>query len=235
MAGSPRWRRGGLALGVVVAGVLVGCSAVTPPPLIPMHAGTAPHPIDATTVTVVVGGAGELFGGVGWGLALRGERQVEDGAAVGIQLGGGRGQEGEGDHGPPPRHWLIEVRGYGRLVSPAHDWVAGLGSVGVTAMDTGLIATTLAIGSALSYPNDHLVPALGAFAAVSKPWRRGRGFGAGHDRHVATTWWLGLSGAVIAPIGDTGHAPSLEVGMAFGEGGHDSSQAAVSLADGYTF
>ncbi len=42
--------------------VLAACSAVSPPPLIPMHAGTAPAAVDETTITVVVGIAGEVLG-----------------------------------------------------------------------------------------------------------------------------------------------------------------------------
>ena len=215
---------------------LVGaCTAVSPPPLIPMHAGTAPGAVDATTVTVVVGVAGELLGGGGWGLALRGERQVRDGTALGLQLGGGRGDEGELDHGQPMRHWLVEVRGYGRLASPTRDWLAGLASVGLTRMDTGLIATTLALGAAVSYPNDHAVPALGGFVAVSKPWLRGDGFGAAHDEYVHTTWWLGASAGLVVPIGASGNAPSIEAGLAVGRGHRDASQISVSVADGHTF
>jgi hypothetical protein len=217
----------------MVACALVACAPVSPPPLLPMHAGTAPHAVDETTITLVAGVAGELLGGGGWGVALRAERQVDDGTALGLQLGGGRGNEG--DAPPPLRHMLLELRGYGRLGSVDRDWLAGLASVGVTAMDTGLLATTLAVGVSVSYPNDHAVPALGGFAAVSKPWRRGDGFGHAHDKHVHTTWWLGVSAGVQVPLGDSGNAPSLEAGMAFGKGQHDSTQISVSVADSHTF
>lgn len=237
---SPRWSAARVR-GVVVAGAaLVGgalgaCTPVSPPPLVPMHAGTAPHAVDETTITVVVGLAGELLGGEGWGVALRGERQVDDGTAVGVQLAGGRGSEGQGLHGRPLRHWLLEVRGYGRLGSVERDWLAGLASLGVTAMDTGLLATTVAAGAAVSYPNDYTVPALGVFAAVSHPWRRGDGFGPDHDEHVDTTWWLGVTGGVQVPVGDSGNAVSLEAGVARALGVDGGGQISVSLADSHTF
>lgn len=218
---------------VILVAALAGCSPVSPPPLVPMHAGTAPHAPDDTTVTLVVGVTGELLGGEGWGAALRVERQVDDGIALGAQLGGGRGHEG--DEKPDPRHWLVELRGYGRLQSTAHDWVAGLGSIGVTAMDTGLVASTLAVGASVSYPNEHAVPALGVFAAVSKPWRRGAGFGHAHDKYVRTTYWLGASAGVLVPVGDSGNAPSLDLGLAAAFGGDDSSQISASIADSHTF
>lgn len=218
---------------LVSAVALAGCSPVSPPPLVPMHAGTAPHAVDDTTVTVVLGVTGEILGGEGWGAALRVEQQVDDGTALGLQVGGGRGREG--DDKPEPTHWLLELRGYGRLQSTAHDWIAGLGSIGVTAMDTGLLASTVAIGASVSYPNDHAVPALGVFAAVSKPWRRGDGFGSSHDKYVGTTYWLGASAGVLAPIGDSGNAPSLDVGMAVAVGGDAGSRISVSIADSHTF
>jgi hypothetical protein len=231
--------RVGLAVGVagLVGAVAVGaCSAVSPPPLIPMHAGTAPRAAEATTLTFVVGFAGEALGGGGWGVAVRGERQLDDGTAVGVQLGGGRGDEGELDDDKRElRHWLLELRGYGRLGSTRNDWIAGLASFGVTTMDTGMVATTLAAGVSFSHPNQYAVPALGAFAAVSTPWRRGRGFGASHDKVVHTTYWLGLSGAVVVPLGDSGHAASLEGGFATAYGPGDGGQLSLSLADSYTY
>lgn len=222
---------------VLVLVALASCSAVSPPPLVPMHGGTAPHGEDEVTITLVVGVAGELLGGDGVGVALRGERQLTDGGSIGVQLGGGRGKEGEAieEHGRAPRHWLVEVRGYGKLTSPDHDWVAGLASVGLTTMDTGLIATTLAIGGAVSYPNRYAVPALGLFAAVSHPWRRGAGLGRDGAR-PDTTWWLGGSVGLAVPIGDTGNVPSAELGAVWGtSAADDSGQLSLSIADGHTF
>ena len=227
--------RAALATALVSATTLAACSAVSPPPLIPMHGGTAPHAVDETTVTVVVGVAGELFGGDGWGLALRGEQQVRDGTALGVQIGGGRGTEGERDEGRELRHWLVEVRGYGRVVAVAHDWGAVLASAGVTAMDTGMVATTLAVGGALSIPNDYAVPALGVFGAVSVPWRRGRGFGPHEDKYVHTTWWLGASLGLQVPIPDTRNAPSIEIGMAVPANRGNAGQLSLSLADSHHF
>ena len=220
---------------LALAAALAACHPVSPPPLIPMHAGTAPRAVDATTVTVVVGVAGELFGGEGWGVAVRAERQVGEDTAAGLQLGGGRGKEGEGKDGAPLRHWLVEVRGYGRLGSVDRDWVAGLASFGVSTMDTGLVATTLAVGASVSYPNRYAVPALGVFGAVSVPWRRGGGFGPAGDRYTGTTWWLGGSAAIVVPVGDTGNAPSVEVGTALGFGPDESAQLSASVADSHTF
>lgn len=87
----------------------------------------------------------------------------------------------------------------------------------------------------MSYPNRYAVPALGVFAAVSVPWRRGRGFSGDDDKIPQTTWWFGASGGLIVPIGDSGNAPSAELGYAFGDGGSDSAQLSLSLADAHTF
>jgi hypothetical protein len=220
-----------------------GCHAVSPPPIMPMHGGTAPHADGATTVTLVFGVAGELFGGDGVGFALRGERQLDDGTAVGVQLTGGKGQEGEGfrlkDDRPsrsvPLRHWLAEVRGYGRLTSADRDWVSATGSVGLTAMDTGLLAATLGVGGAVSYPNDYLVPALGVFGAVSQPLRRGDPMGPDGDKHMHRTWWFAFSGGLVVPIGDTGNAVSVEAGAALGFGHNEGAQLSGSIADSHTF
>lgn len=220
---------------LALAPAIAACTPVSPPPLIPMHAGTAPQAEDATTVTVVVGVAGEVLGGGGWGVALRGERQVDDGTALGAQLAIARGDEGDAAVGHAARHWLVEVRGYGRLADVERDWLAGLASIGVTTMDTGLVATTLALGGEVSYPNAYAVPALGVFAAVSHPWRRGRGFGADHDKHVATTWWLGGGAGLLAPIGDSGNAASIELGVAAAFGQDGGGQVSASIADSHTF
>lgn len=219
---------------LALAALLAACHPVSPPPLIPMHAGTAPRAVDTTTVTVVVGVAGELFGGEGWGVAVRAERQVGEATAAGLQLGGGRGKEGEGKDGEPLRHWLVEVRGYGRLGSVERDWLGGLASFGVTTMDTGLVATTLALGASVSYPNEYAVPALGVFGAVSVPWRRGSGFGPDGDKHTGTTWWLGASGGLVVPLGDTANAVSADLGVALGFGPDESMQLSLSLADSHS-
>lgn len=200
-----------------------------------MHAGTAPRQPDALTVTVVVGLAGEIVGGSGWGIALRAERQIDDGLAAGVQLGGGRGDEGERNDGHVMRHKLYEVRGYGRVQSPTYDWAAGLGSLGLTWMDSGMLAATLAIGGAVSYPNEHAVPALGLFGAWSLPLRKGAGFGPAGDKHVARTLWWGASAGLVVPVPTTGNALSADVGIAFGSGVHRATELSASVADSHTF
>jgi hypothetical protein len=221
---------------VSVALAVVGCNAVSPPPLMPMHAGTAPAERGATTVTLVVGMAGEILGGDGVGVAVRAEHQATEAVSAGVQLGGGRGNEGQlDDKDPKVTRWLVELRGYGRTASPRHDWAAGLASVGLSAMDTGLVAGTLAVGGALSFPNRYAVPALGTFAAVSVPLRRGRPFGHGEPELATTTWWYGASLGLGVPIGATGNTPSIELGLAYGDGGNDSSQLSLSLADSHRF
>jgi hypothetical protein len=200
-----------LALVCVLAG---GCKAVTPPPMMMMNASTRPLPEDTTTAMLVLGGEVEIFGSEGLGLVVRVERQVSDNIAVGAQLGGGRGDEGHKDS----RRWLGEVRGYARAASTADtwDWASILGSAGLTVLDTGLVAGTLALQGELSYPNDTFVPALGLTLAHSALLREGDPFGEKPTVPDPTTWY-GVSLGGVVPFSDGEGAFVFDLGIAKGD------------------
>jgi hypothetical protein len=216
--------------GVVIAMALAsGCSAMAPPPMMMMMASTRPLPESTTTAMVVVGGGFELFGTNGLGLAVRVERQVGDNVAAGAQLGGGRGREGRYKNekdassvggGVRPVHWLGELRAYARGASTGdNDWAAVLGSVGVTVMETGMIAGTLALQGEVSYPNDDVIPALGLGIARSQVLRRGQPFGEGPEAPKSTTWF-GVNLGGLVPVKDGKGAVVFDLGFTKGNGAH---------------
>jgi hypothetical protein len=157
--------------------VLAGCKALPPPPIVPPHAETANSAPDTVTAMVVIGFAGTIFGGGGFGVAVRVERQQTDRTTLGLELGGGRGHESGHDDEPRVNHTLIAVRGYGRSAPQAHDFVALTYGVGLSYLSTGLVTATVHAGAELSYVNDYAMPyaTLGFAAAV--PLVTGEPFG----------------------------------------------------------
>lgn len=161
-----------------------------------MHADTAAAPRGATTAMLVVGLYSQILGGDGVGVAVRVEHQETARTAVGLELGGGRGEASLGssasvDRGPV-RHWLIAARTYGRFTPREHDFVALTYGGGLSVMDTGLVALTLHGGGAISYPNRYLVPVAAAGLAASIPLRAGGPLG-GEDPAPAAPP-LGMAG-----------------------------------------
>lgn len=208
---------------------LGACKPLTPPPAAMMHADTAAAPVDTTTVMLVIGNAGALWGG-GIGAAVRVERQVTTRTSIGGEFVGGWGSDGTEDG----KRWLVGMRGFGRGTPRTHDWVAVTYGAGLSLMDVGMLSFTLHGGGAVSYPNDYVAPVLQTGLALAVPLRKGRGFGGtqGLDLCLACTeprtptppsepapsvhtelYWFADAGAV-GLIGDTGNRVSLDVGFA---------------------
>lgn len=233
--------------------LLAGCYVVPPPPVLPLHATTAPDVRGTTTAMVVVGTAGQLlFGGEGWGIALRVEHQETTRTAVGLELSGGRGNQGTFSDRTIFRHWLVAVRGYGRHSSSdaADAPFALVFGAGLSVTATGLVTGTLDAGGAASYVNDHAEPVVMLAAALAAPLRRGRAFA---DRPVEV--WIGppepgIDGAsrrtryrtprtelylagglgLVVPVGDTGNRLSLDVSLGLALRDH-TGIGSLSLAD----
>lgn len=211
---------------------MLGCRAVAPPPMVPLHDGTAPGQPGETAVMLVVGGAAQGLGGGGVGVALRLERQASTTTRLGVELGGGYGTEDNHPTDPDvaaiPR-WLVSARGYGRTTPRDRDWVAATYGAGLTAMDRGLVALTLHGGGAVSAPNRYLVPVLQLGPALSLPLLRGAPWGKAERRPRPQLWAVATAGLVV-PIGATGNAPSLEAGLALGIAAEDPDGSVVSLS-----
>jgi hypothetical protein len=222
-------------LAVVLVVVLAGCRALPPPPVVAFHGETAAAPRGSTTAMIVVGVAGQILGGDGYGLALRVEHQETARTALGIELTGGRGQEGgsvrvRGEaREAPPRHWLVAVRGYGRGTPRDERFVALTYGAGLSVMDMGLVTLTAHGGGAFGYANEHASPYLGLGAAVALPLRRGRPWGSSEQTAGPELYLYFDLGAAIA-LGDTNRL-SLDLGML---GALDSGEVLIglSLADG---
>jgi hypothetical protein len=205
----------------------LGCKTMPPPPLVPMHADTTAAPRGSTTAMVVFGLYAQVFGGEGMGMAIRVEHQETDRTALGLELGAGTGRPtGLPADEEPVRHWLLAVRGYGKLTPREHDFVAVTYGGGLSVMDTGLLALTLHGGGAISFPNDYLVPVAAAGLAASIPILRGRHLG---DQEVPGSSYptehrdaspesdlIPYVGAgIVVPLGDTGHRFSADLSLGY--------------------
>jgi hypothetical protein len=157
--------------------VIVGCKAFPAPPMIAMHSDTSAAPEGTTTLVLVAGFAGTLFGGGGWGLALRGERQVTTRTTLGLEVTGGWGNEGRRKGEQKVNHSLYALRGYGRWTPRTHDWTAATYSAGISHFDTGLVTGTIHAGTAFSYVNDFAAPVLQLGIAGAIPLVDGESFG----------------------------------------------------------
>jgi hypothetical protein len=116
------------------------------------------------------------------------------------------------------RYWLFAARAFADI-APAQDadWFAVTVGAGVLGVPTsGLLALTLDASAAFSYPNDDAVPYAGLHTAVSLPVARGAPLPESNlletlpHREPRPGWYLGASGGLAVPIGDSGHAPSVE-------------------------
>src|SRR5438445_5463041 len=95
------------------------CHPLAPPPVMAPHAPTEPNEQGAVTAIVAIGTVDQYFGGDGWGIALRVERQETSRTTIGGELTGGRGSEGQYADGTSFRQSLIALRAYGRT-SPSN-------------------------------------------------------------------------------------------------------------------
>lgn len=248
----------------VIFGTLVGtvlssgCKVMPPPPVFAPHAPTAPDERGTTTAMIVVGTAGQILGGDGWGVALRVEHQETERTTVGVELTGGRGSQSAYEDNTLFRHYLVAARGYGRYASI--DEVAWTYGAGLSWMRTGMITGSVQAAFAASYPNDHLVPLGQLGIALAVPLRKGRAFkeetrtlnlgepepmplrqefpGLINMRNPPPPkaqqprWDVIIAADVglIVPIGDTGNRLSLDVGFAGAQRAHEGLYS-LSLAD----
>lgn len=200
---------------------------------------------------IVVGTAGQLlFGGSGWGIALRVEHQETSRTALGLELSGGRGDQAYNTDRSLFRHWLVGLRGYGRRSSSsASDApLAIVYGAGVSLTSTGLVTGTLDGGVAASYVNDHAVPVGMVGMALAVPLRRGRPYAAPpfevalgppepgitrprtEYKTPRTELYLALGLGLVVPVGDTRNQLSLDLslGRALRDG---SGLGSLSIAD----
>lgn len=213
--------------------VVAACRPLPPAPMMARHADTAAAAEGATTATLVVGVAGELLGGDGLGLAVRVERQVTAGTAVGGELTGGWAKaDADGEH---PRLWLIAGRGYGQAGGRERTWLAGHYGLGLARLSTGMVTATGFAGAAVSYPNDLVAPYLQAGLALVVPLAQGARFGITRDDRgpvvVTEVYTYGDVGA-LGHLGDTGHRLSVDLGIAVGWR-NQGSLLALSAAGGH--
>ena len=206
---------------------------------------------------LVVGTAGQVLGGDGWGVALRVEHQETERTTVGVELTGGRGDTGAYADDTLFRHYLIAVRGYGRFADI--DEVALTYGAGLSWMRTGMITGSVQASFAASYPNDYLVPLGQLGIALAVPLRKGRAFkeesralnfGEPEPQPQRAEWpqlvtqtppppkarqpsweiFIAADLGLIVPIGDTGNRLSLDVGFASAQRAHEGLYS-LSVAD----
>jgi hypothetical protein len=217
--------------------------------MVAMHAGTSPGDSGETSVQIVVVAisAGDLLWSAasGYGVALRVEHRVTDGTALGLELAGGRGDEGSSDK----RHTLYALRGYGR--TSATDELAGAYGAGLSRMSTGMWTLSAHISGAASRPGDTAVPYANVGFAVAIPLVRGKPFGnSGEPPQIclacerseprepqpdpglvpSTELYVTIDAGVVAFPGG-GNAASIAVGGAFPTI-QKGSVLGISIADG---
>jgi hypothetical protein len=244
---------------------VAACHALPPPPVLAPHAPTEPDEPGAVTAMVVVGTVSQfLWGGDGWGVALRVERQETNRTTIGGELTGGRGSEGQYEDGTIFKQALVGIRAYGRTSPSSHDEVAISYGAGLSWLRTGAITATLHTSFIASYPNDHLVPLAALSFALAVPLRHGRAFGdkpmhlnfgepepMPHEPIVRDgklvlpdvpgkyavpklDFYIGVDLGLIGPLGDTGNAVSLDLGAAVPMRQH-SLLLSASAADSQSF
>ena len=162
--------------------------------MVAFHGDTASVERDTTTAMLVIGFAGPLLGGGGFGVAVRVERQQTGRTAIGAELTAGRGSIEDGED-----LWLLALRGYGRTELASSRYVAVTYGAGLSLMSVGMVTVTAHGGGAVSAPNEYVSPYLGAGLAAAIPLRRGRAFG----MRPGTDPCPGCFGAPIMPTHGT--------------------------------
>jgi hypothetical protein len=186
--------------------LLAACKVLPPPPVMAPHAPTAPDDRGTTTAMIIVGTAGEVLGGGGWGVALRVEHQETERTTIGVELTGGRGDRGAWDDNTLFRHYLIAARAYGRYARI--DEIALTYGAGLSWMRTGMITGSVHGSFAASYPNDYFVPYASVHLALVTPLRAGDEVGS-EPTAPRTSLYLGGSLGGVVPI--DAHAPSFDL------------------------
>jgi hypothetical protein len=194
--------------------------------MIALHSSTETPSRDATSAVVIFGLASQILGGSGAGFALRVERQNTNGLTAGLEFSGGKGSEGDDAN---QRHWLASLRGYGRYTHPKAEWAMATFGLGVSTMDTGLIAIAPHAGIATGYTNSYAIPTLQLSLAASLPLRRGAPEIGGE---APDNTYFGIADVgVLFPFGEARNAISLNLGAALSLG-DDGDFAQLSAAYG---
>ena len=196
---------------------------------------------------LVLGGVLQGIGGDGLGAAVRVQHQQTDRTSLGLEMAAGRGD------GDDTKLSMVAFRGYGRTTVREHDWFSVTYGAGISLLSTGMVSLGAHAGTAVSYPNDHFVPYLAIGVAVVTPIVEGNSFGDMEDeidpppppvvgpegpvphvysgrRGARSNLYLTIDPGFVVPLGDTGHALSLDVGLAFGARGGTGFEA-LSIAD----
>ncbi len=203
---------------------LLGCKPFAPPPMIAMHAETAASPEGSTTVMLIAGFAGTLFGGGGWGIAVRGEHQVTTRTALGLEVTGGWGDEATGRKSETFKRELYAIRGYGRWSPRSRDWFAATYGVGLSHLNTGLVTGTVQAGAAISYVNDVASPLFQVGLAAALPLVDGEPFGQrgwpntapDQPRNADADVFVCIDGGVIGKTDGGSNRFSFDLGFAGG-------------------
>lgn len=168
-----------LLLTGALAALSLGCSVISPPPLVPQLAGTAPNTPGDVRILLTLGLGGGVWVDGGFGGELRVESQVNEWATVGGGLGGGINLERRGDKSTHPR-WLYALRTWGRFNPGTLDWLALGAGAGLSGTDRGTVALTLDHSTLLGYPLQptenapwRITPYGGPAIALSIPLRQG--------------------------------------------------------------
>lgn len=191
----------------IVLLLFCGCAAVTPPPIMPRHRGTAAMPEGTTTVSLVVGAATQPLADNAYGIELRVAHQATPDTSYGAGLAIGTTKVDVGEN-TTKRVWLGALRGYADFQSLDRDWLGGTLGAGLAVIPTtGLVGLTLDAGFALSHPDDVFVPYASGCVALALPLRRGEEFGY-EEAKPATAIYLG--GSLGFALTHDAHMPSLE-------------------------
>jgi len=215
-----------LPLLVALAALSLGCNVISPPPLVPQLAGTAPNTPGDVRILLMVGLGGGIWVDSSVGGELRVESQVTEWATVGGGLAGGFNLERGGDEATQDsraRHqhprWLYAARTWGRFNPGALDWLALTAGAGFSGTDAGTVALTLDGSTIFGHPFElsekepwRLTPYVGPVLALSVPVRQGQpimkqhvSFGLGPDMRTSsrfepvpysTTFFVGAQGGL---------------------------------------
>lgn len=215
------------------------CRALPPAPMVPFHASTAADPIDEVTLTFVVGAVMQGLGGLGIGGAVRLERQETERTAVGAELAIGKldadgtklwlfALRGYGQSTPRTRDWAALTYGAGVSVLTSGMVSVQLHGGGAIAHTNDYVVPYLSLGVAASLPIvdgapfGHLEEDPGVRATRERQAREAKGgvpYGPWAPPqpdpvHLRSELYVYGSIGAVVPLGDTGNALSLDVGVA---------------------
>lgn len=163
---------------VLLIAAFAACKPLPPVPTLPVHASTQGPGEDTTTVMIILGWAGTLLGGGGFGGAVRVEHQYTDATTLGVELTGGRADNRTKDaQGEFFRQWLLGARGYGRTSIGGSRYADYTYGAGLAFMGSGALIAQLHAGGYVGYVNSHVEPTAQLSLALAIPVIPGRAYG----------------------------------------------------------